>query len=67
VVKVAAWIVLFLGAFGATALFLGTNQGNPRWIGVIILVVYSFAFGVLLLIARISDILVKIISQIEKN
>ncbi|MCK9431407.1 MAG: hypothetical protein PHQ84_06550 [Candidatus Omnitrophica bacterium] len=67
VVKVAAWIILFLGIFGGSVMFFGQEQGSPRWPGAVVLVAYSFVSGVLFLIARMSDILVKIISQIKED
>lgn len=67
VVKVAAWIFLFLGVVGAVTLFSGAGQGNPRWMGIVILVFYLFLFLLLFLIAKIADILVKIINTIQKD
>ncbi|HNW39404.1 MAG TPA: hypothetical protein PL125_03485 [Candidatus Omnitrophota bacterium] len=67
VVKVAAWIFLFLGIVAALSLFFSPAQNTPRWTGVLVLVFYSFLFGFLFLIAKISDILVKIINAIEKS
>ena len=67
VVKVAAWIFLFLGIVGSVALFLGVGPGNPRWMGVVILVFYLFLFSLLFLIAKIADILVKVINEIDKG
>ena len=66
-VKVAAWIFLFLGIVGTVTLFSGAGQGNPRWMGVVVLVFYSFLFSFLFLIAKIADILVKIINTIQKD
>ena len=66
-VKVAAWIFLFLGIAGAVILFSGASQGNPRWMGIVILVFYLFLFSLLFLIAKIADILVKIINTIQKD
>jgi hypothetical protein len=63
VVKVTAWIFLLLGIVGAIPLLLGKIPGNPRWAGLVILVFYSFAFFFLYLVAKIADILVRIISS----
>jgi hypothetical protein len=66
-IKVAAWIILLLGIVGAVSLFLGTSQGNSRWMGFVILVFYLFAFWVLFLIAKIADIVVKLIDAVQKD
>jgi hypothetical protein len=66
-VKVAAWIFLFLGIIGAVTLFSGASQDNPRWMGAVILIFYSFLFGLLFLIAKIADILVQIISATDES
>jgi len=67
VVKIAAWIFLFLGILGGVSLLLGAVPGNPRWMGVVILAFYSFVFFFLFLTAKISDLLVKIINEIKKE
>lgn len=67
VVKVAAWIFLLLGIAGGVSLILGSVPGNPRWMGFIVLAVYTFMFFFLFLIAKISDLLVKIINEIKKE
>jgi len=36
VVKVAAWIFLFLGLIGGIAIIFGVIPGNPRWMGVVV-------------------------------
>lgn len=66
-VKVVAWIFLGFGIIGATSLFLGRIAGNPRWLGVVILVFYTFAFFFLFLVAKLTDILAQIISQTDKD
>lgn len=67
VVKIAAWIFLFLGILGGASLFSGMVPGNPRWMGLIILGVYAFAFFFLMLVAKIADILGLIINEIHKE
>ena len=67
VVKVAAWIFLFLGIVGGISLISGAVPGNPRWIGIVILVIYTFFFFFLFLIAKIADLLIKIINEIKKE
>jgi hypothetical protein len=66
-VKTVAWILLFLGIFGGVSLFLGAVPGNPRWMGIIVLAFYLFLFFVLFLIAKLADILVKIINETKKE
>ncbi len=67
VVKVAAWIFLFLGVIGGISIILGMVPGNPRWMGVIILAIYAFFFFFFYLIAKIADLLIKIINEIKKE
>ncbi len=67
VVKVAAWIFLFLGLLGGVSLLLGAVPGNPRWMGAAILAFYVFVFFFLFLTAKIADLLVKIINEIKKE
>jgi hypothetical protein len=62
VVKITAWIFLFFGGVGAISLLLGRMPGNPRWMGIVVLVFYMFVFFFFFLVAKIADILVKIIS-----
>ncbi len=64
VVKIAAWIFLFFGAVGGISLILGLVPGNPRWMGLVVLGIYAFFFFFLYLIAKMADLLVKIISAI---
>lgn len=67
VVKVAAWIFLILGIVGGIIIVAGKAPEQPRWMGLFILVVYVFVFFFLYLIAKISDLLVRIISEIKKE
>lgn len=67
VVKIAAWIFLFFGAIGGTGIFMGLVPSEPRWRGVIILAVFFFVFCFLYLIAKIADLLIKIINEIKKE
>ena len=67
VVKVAAWIFLFLGIVGGIAMILGYVPGNPRWMGFVVLAVYAFFFFFFYLIAKMVDLLIKIISELKKE
>ncbi len=67
VVKIAAWIFLLFGFLGGIAIITGKVPGNPAWSGVIILAVYIFLFFFLYLIAKIADLLIKIINEIKKE
>lgn len=64
-VKVAAWIFLCLGIIGASTLLFGSVPGNPRWMGMIILVIYVFLFFFLYLVAKIANLLTRIINEID--
>lgn len=67
VVKIAAWIFLLFGLLGGISVIMGKVPGNPSWAGVLILAIYVFLFFFLYLIAKIADLLVKIINQIHKE
>ncbi|MDD5044008.1 MAG: hypothetical protein PHU91_01425 [Candidatus Omnitrophica bacterium] len=67
VVKIAAWFFLVLGVFGGIAMLSGVVPNYPRWTGIFILGVYIFIFFFLFLIAKISDLLIKIIREIKKE
>ena len=66
-IKVVAWIILFLGIFGAVSILAGAVKDAPRWLGIVNLVSYVFFFWVLFLIAKISDILITIITAAPKD
>ncbi|PIP19458.1 MAG: hypothetical protein COT38_05755 [Candidatus Omnitrophica bacterium CG08_land_8_20_14_0_20_41_16] len=66
-VKIAAWIFLFLGVLSGIATILNKVPGYPWWMGVIILGVYAFLFFFFYLIAKIADLLTKIINEIKKE
>jgi len=67
VVKVAAWIFLVLGLVGGVSIILGAVPNNPRWMGFVVLAIYTFFFFFLFLIAKIADLLGKIINEIKKE
>ncbi|MEK6727823.1 MAG: hypothetical protein AABY28_04020 [Candidatus Omnitrophota bacterium] len=67
VVKIAAWIFLLLGLLGGVSITLGLVPPYPRWMGVVILAIYAFLFFFLFLIAKIADLLIKIINEIKKE
>ena len=64
VVKVAAWIFLLLGIIGGLTMLLGYVPAYPRWMGIAVLVFYTFFFFFFYIIAKIADLLIKIISAI---
>jgi hypothetical protein len=69
VVKVAAWIFLLLGLVGGAgiAFNLVPNNPYPRWMGFVVLAGYAFFFFFLFLLAKMADVLVKIINEIKKE
>jgi hypothetical protein len=66
-VKIAAWIFLFLGIIGGVPTIFGLVSVNPRWKGLVTLGIYTFFFFFLYLIAKIADLLIKIINEIKKE
>jgi hypothetical protein len=69
VVKIAAWILLFFGGIGGIAVLFKLGSADlgvvyPRWAGVVILAAYVFIFFFFYLVAKITDLLIKIISAI---
>jgi hypothetical protein len=67
VVKIAAWIFLILGIIGGVSIISGLATGNPRWMGLVILSIYVFSFFFFYLVAKIADLLIKIINEIKKE
>lgn len=67
VVKIAAWIFLFLGGVSGIAIILQKVPGYSIWVGVGTLVVYIFFFFLFYLIAKIADLLIRIINEIKKE
>jgi len=67
VVKIAAWIFLLLGIIGGGSIILGLVPGNPRWMGLLVVAIYAFSFFFFYLIAKIADLLVKIINEVKKE
>ena len=66
VIKVTAWVFLLLGIVGGVSLLSGSVPGNPRWMGAMILVFYMFVFFFLFLVAKLADILGKLINETYK-
>jgi len=66
VVKVAAWIFLFLGIFGCIAILTGMVPMEPRWFGIVILAIYIFFFYFFYFIAKMADVVIKIASEYKK-
>jgi len=67
VVKITAWIFLFFGVVGGIGMFFGLVPSEPRWKGLVVLAVFFFLFCLLYLIAKIADMLAKIINEIKKE
>ena len=66
VVKIAAWIFLFLGLAGGWAMLAGLVPDYPRWMGLVVFLIYAFFFFFFYLIAKIADLLTKIINEIKR-
>jgi len=66
-VKVAAWIFLFLGATYSIYIFLGKVPGRTAVDGVVNLALSIFFLFFLYIIAKIADLLIRIINEIKKE
>jgi hypothetical protein len=67
VVKTAAWIFLLLGLFGSIIVFLGKAPGRGPIEGAVNLALAVFFFFFFYLIAKIADLLIKIINEVKKE
>jgi len=67
VVKVAAWIFLLLGAVGSFGIMLGYVPGKTFVDGILMLALFVFFFFLFYIIAKIADLLIKIINEIKKE
>jgi hypothetical protein len=65
ILKVAAWIFLFLGLSGGLSVLLGRVPEYPQWLGIVLAVTYSFIFFVLYIIVKVEELLIKIIDRLE--
>jgi len=66
-VKLAAWIFLFLGIAGGFLIIIGRMPGKTIQDAAINIAMSVFLFFFLYLIAKIADLLVKIINEIKKE
>lgn len=67
VVKIAAWIFLLIGIFGALSMFLKESMGSSRLMIILGSALYIFFFFLFYIIAKIADLLIKIINEIKKE
>lgn len=67
VVKVAAWIFLFLGISGVVAMLVKAPAGYSKPMILLGSAIYIFFFFLFYVIAKIADLLVKIINEIKKE
>jgi len=67
VVKIAAWIFLFLGIVGSIYIFIGQVPGRSTIDGLVNLAAAVFFFFFFFIIAKIADLLIKIINEIKKE
>ncbi len=66
-VKIAAWIFLLLGVAGGGLIIAGRMPGKGMQDAVINIAAGAFLFFFLYLIAKIADLLTKIINEIKKE
>jgi len=67
VVKIAAWIFLLLGITGSLYIFLGRMPGKTKIDGAVNLAAAVFFFFLFYIIAKMADLLIKIINEIKKD
>lgn len=67
IVKIAAWIFLLLGILSGIYTILGRMPGKTPVDGMIVLVQSAVTFFVLYIIAKIAELLIKIINEIKKE
>jgi len=66
VVKIAAWIFLFFGLVGGAGILLGRVSGKSTLDGILVVVVFTFLFFFFYLIAKIADLLIRMIHEIHQ-
>jgi len=67
VVKIAAWIFLLLGCLSFVTVFINKAPGYPKVMIALGSAIYIFLFFLFFLIAKIADLLVRIINEIKKE
>jgi hypothetical protein len=67
VVKIAAWIFLFLGLIGGAGIILGRVPGKAPLEGVFILAFFVFLSCFLYITAKMAELMTKIINEIKKE
>jgi len=65
IVKIAAWIFLFFGVIGSIYIISGRIPGRSPWEGLVNLAISAFFFFFLYIIAKIAELLIKIIEEIH--
>jgi hypothetical protein len=66
ILKVAAWIFLFLGLSGGLSVLLGRVPEYPQWLGLVLAAAYAFIFFVLFIIAKVVELLIKVIDKLRE-
>lgn len=66
VLKVAAWIFLFLGLSSGLSILLGRVPEYPQLLGLVLAAGWAFIFFVLYIIAKVVELLMKVIDKLEK-
>ncbi|MBL7081482.1 MAG: hypothetical protein ISS44_02825 [Candidatus Omnitrophica bacterium] len=69
IMKTAAWIFLILGLLGGLSILRGIMviPETPRWMGLILMLIYAFIFLLLYLVSRIADLLIDIINEMKRE
>lgn len=67
IVKIAAWVFLTLGVTGSVYIMAGRIPDKGKLDGLVNLGVSAFFFFFFYIIAKIADLLIKIINEIKKE
>ena len=67
VVKIAAWVFLFMGIIGSVAIFMGRMPGKTPSDAILNLTAGVLLFFLFYIIAKMAELIAKIINEIKKE
>ncbi len=65
ILKTLAWVFLALGFISGTSILFGFLREYPRMMGLAMIIGYAFPFFIFIVIAKIEDVLIRIIETIN--